>query len=74
MSMIDRSHAGLRCRTVRHISTRDGFLWRDTRGTIRYEMNNLDRHLVFVDWDNGMNTPVFAQEIEICAPQTEMAA
>jgi hypothetical protein len=63
--MVDRTYAGTRCRTVRHINTRDGLLPRDTRGTIRYEMDNLDRRLVVVDWDNDMNALVFAEEIEI---------
>lgn len=62
--MVDRTHTGLRCRTIRHISTRDGLLRRGTFGTIRDEMDNLERHLVFVDWDNGLNHPVFAREVE----------
>jgi hypothetical protein len=37
-------------------------------------MDNLGRHLVFVDWDNGMTTPVFAQEVEIDTPQVDVAA
>ena len=72
--MVDRTHSGLRCRVVRHLSTRDGLLRRDTYGTIQYEMDNLGRHLVFVDWDNGMNTPVFAQEVEIATIQVDAAA
>ncbi|HEV8713956.1 MAG TPA: hypothetical protein VGX03_14160 [Candidatus Binatia bacterium] len=72
--MVDRTHTGLRCRVVRHLSTRDGLLRRDAYGTIQYEMDNLGRHLVFVDWDNGMTTPVFAQEVEIDTPQVDVAA
>ena len=72
--MVDRTHSGLRCRVVRHLSTRDGLLRRDSCGTIQYEMDNLGRHLVFVDWDNGMNTPVFAQEVEIDPIQVDAAA
>jgi hypothetical protein len=63
--MVYHRYSGLRCRTVRHLTTRDGILPRDTFGTVRYEMENLDRHLVAVDWDNGMDTLVFPQEIEI---------
>jgi hypothetical protein len=39
-------------------------------------MENLDRRLVSVDWDNGMNTLVFPQEIEIggAAEQTTLAS
>ena len=62
--MIDRKHTGARCRTVRHITTREGRLYRHTYGTIRYEMDNLGRHLVSVDWDNEINVAVFSQEIE----------
>ncbi len=43
--MTDRKHTGARCRTVRHITTREGRLYRHTYGTIRYEMDNLGRHL-----------------------------
>ena len=72
--MVDRIHSGQRCRTVQNLTTRDGLLRRDTQGTIQYEMENLDRHLVFVTWDNGMHTPVFAHEIEICMAEERWAA
>jgi hypothetical protein len=72
--MVDRTHSGLRCRVVRHLSTRDGLLRRDTYGTIQYEMDNLGRHLMFVNWDNGMDTPVFAQEVEIDSTPADAAA
>jgi hypothetical protein len=72
--MVDRTYAGARCRTVRHINTHHGLLPRDTQGTIRYEMDNLDRHLVFVDWDNAMNVLVFAEEIEILRHPDRLAA
>ena len=71
---MDRTSAGARCRTVRHINTRDGLLPRDTHGTIRYQMDNLERRLVVVDWDNDMNAPVFAEEIEILGPPERLAA
>jgi hypothetical protein len=72
--MVDRTHSGQRCRTVQHLTTRDGLLRRDTQGIIQYEMDNLDRRLVFVIWDNGMHTPVFAHEIEICIAEERWAA
>jgi hypothetical protein len=37
-------------------------------------MNNLDRRLVFVDWSNGMNVLVFAEEIEILGQPEGLAA
>jgi hypothetical protein len=72
--MIDRTHSGHRCRTVQHLTTREGLLQRDTHGTIQYEMENLDRRLVFVTWDNGMHIPVFAHEIEVCMTEERLAA
>jgi hypothetical protein len=63
--MVDRTHTGARCRTVRHINTHVGLLPRDTYGTIRYELDNLDRRLIVVEWDNGMRVPVFPGEVEI---------
>jgi len=72
--VLDCTYARARCRTVRHLNTRDGPLARDTRGTVRYEMNNLDRRLVFVDWDNDMQVLVFAEEIEILRQPGGLAA
>lgn len=66
---MDRSHAGWRCRTVRHLNTVEGVLPRDSGGTIRCEVENFGRELVFVDWDNHMSVPVFPHEIEILAPK-----
>jgi hypothetical protein len=37
-------------------------------------MENLGRHLVFVKWENGMDTPVFIDEIELCGDAIPMAA
>ncbi len=61
--MIYHSQAGVRCRTVCHLNTVEGLLRRGSHGTIRYELDNLDRRLVFVDWDNGMKVPLFPYEI-----------
>jgi hypothetical protein len=32
-------------------------------------MDNLDRHLILVQWDQGFTVPVFPHEIEICAEE-----
>ncbi len=69
--MVDRSRSGAQCRTLRHLRTIEGILPRGSHGTIRYEMDNLGRRLVFVDWDNGMRVPVFPHEIEV--PEQEEA-
>jgi len=74
MIMVDHTHTGERCRTVQSINTHAGFLRRDTYGTIRYEVDNLDRRLVFVDWDNGMSVLVFLPEIEILPQDQRLAA
>lgn len=63
--MIDRSHAGIRCRTRRLVYSAQDVLPRHSYGTIRYELDNLGRQLVFVDWDNGMDVLVFPSEIDV---------
>jgi hypothetical protein len=63
--MIDRTRAGKRCRAVRFVRTVEGDLPRDARGTVSYEMENLDRQLVLVRWDMGFTVPAFPHEIEI---------
>jgi hypothetical protein len=37
-------------------------------------MDNLERRLVVVDWDNDMDTLVFAEEIQILGPPERLAA
>jgi len=71
--MTDHSRAGMRCRTVRFVRTVEGDLRRDAHGTIRYEMDNLDRRLVLVEWDQGFTVPVFPHEIEVL-PTHELRA
>ena len=63
--MVDRSRSGLRCRSARHVNSPQGAFPRFTQGTIRYEIENLGRRLVFVDWDHGISVPVFPDEIEV---------
>ena len=48
-----------------------GLLPRETYGTLRYEEVNLGRRLAFVDWDNGMNVPVFPDEVEVLETETD---
>jgi hypothetical protein len=62
--MIDRTHAGLRCHTRQLVRTVKGDLPRESHGTIAYEMENLGRQLILVNWDNGISVPVFPDEIE----------
>lgn len=63
--MIDRTHAGLRCHTRHLVRTVKGDLPRESHGTIVYEMENLGRQLILVNWDNGISVPVFPDEIEL---------
>lgn len=65
--MIDRTRAGMRCRTIQFVRTVEGDLPKDACGTIRYEMENLGRLLVLVEWDRGFIIPVFPHEIEVMA-------
>jgi hypothetical protein len=63
--MIDRTRAGLRCRTIRFVRTVEGDLPKDAYGTICYEIENLGRLLVLVEWEQGFTVPVFPHEIEV---------
>ena len=63
--MIDRTQAGFRCHTRHLVRTFKGDLPRESHGTILYEMENIGRQLILVNWDNGISIPVFPDEIEI---------
>ena len=63
--MLDRTHAGFRCHTRQLLRTVQGNLPRGSQGTVAYEMDNLDRHLLFVNWDQGFSVPVFLDEVEL---------
>lgn len=72
--MMDHTYAGARCRALQHINTVQGPLSRGSCGTIRYEMDNLGRRLVLVDWDAGISVPVFPPEIEILVQEETQEA
>ena len=63
--MLDRTHAGCRCSTRRLLRTVRGNLPRGSQGTVAYEMDNLGRHLILVNWDQGFSVPVFPDEVEV---------
>ncbi len=63
--MIDLSSKGIRCRATREIRTDWGMVTSSTGGTIQYEIENLGRYLILVDWDNGLSLNVSPSEIEI---------
>lgn len=63
--MINLNSQGIRCRAVRNIKGYQGAVRASTEGTVRYEIENLGRHLVNVEWDNGINMNVFTEEVEV---------
>jgi len=63
--MLDRTHAGFRCYTRQLLRTVQGDLPRGSQGTVAYEMDNLGRHLILVNWDQGFSVPVFPDEVEL---------
>ena len=63
--MLDTSSKGIRCRAAQEIRSNWGIVTSSTGGTIQYEIENLGRNLIFVDWDNGLSMFVFPSEIEI---------
>jgi hypothetical protein len=68
-SMLDRTLAGARCRTVRPIAHHGGYLPRMLQGTIRYQVENLGRKLINVDFDSGQSMMVFADDVIVDAHQ-----
>ena len=56
--MIDRTHTGLRCTTRVLLRTVEGILPQGSHGTVVYEMDNVGRHLILVNWDRGFSVPV----------------
>ncbi len=63
--MIDTSLTGRRCRTTKEIRSHQGLTRRFTEGTIQYDLENIGRHLLSVEWDSGVTDYVYPFEIEI---------
>ena len=63
--MINLSKSGMRCHATRAIRTHEGLIGRFTEGTIKAVIDNLGRQLINVEWDSGITTYVFFNEIEI---------
>jgi hypothetical protein len=51
--MVDASLTGMRCRATTMIRTHQGLIRRYSEGMIQHEIENLGRHLISVQWDNG---------------------
>jgi hypothetical protein len=63
--MINQSQKGMRCRTTKEIRTHGGLITRFTEGTIQSVIDNLGRQLIGIEWDSGVTTYAFINEIEI---------
>jgi hypothetical protein len=63
--MINRTHAGIRCSTRVFLRTVEGLLPQGSHGTVVYEMDNLGRRLILVNWEQGFSVPVFPDEITL---------
>ena len=71
--MINRTHTGFCCHTRHLRRTVKGALPRGSRGTVAYEMENLGRHLILVNWDTGIAVPVFPHEVELHSEPTALS-
>jgi len=63
--MFDTNLTGTRCRATRVVRSHSGLIERSTEGTIQYDIDNLGRRLISVQWDIGVTNYVFPSEIEI---------
>lgn len=63
--MVDTSLTGMRCRASKQIRSHRGLIRKYSEGFIQYDLENLGRHLISVQWDNGVIDYVYPLEIEI---------
>jgi hypothetical protein len=56
---------GKLCRAERAIIGYQGIVKANTEGTIQHVIDNLDRPLINIEWDNGVTMYAFAVEVEI---------
>jgi hypothetical protein len=69
--MVNPRLSGTRCRTIRAIRSHQGVVTRYSEGIVQYEMENLGRQLVCVQWDNGITSYVYPFEIELLGHREE---
>jgi hypothetical protein len=62
---------GKRCRAEKTITGHQGIVKANTEGTIQHVIDNLDRQLINVEWDNGVTMYAFPEEVEF--QETEAA-
>lgn len=65
--MVESATAGTRCLATREIRTHLGLIKRFTQGVILYDLDNLGRRLIYVQWDSGLAGYVYPVEIEAVA-------
>ena len=63
--MIEKKKSGMRCRAKSILHSPIAIIQPGDQGTIAYEVENLGRRLILVQWDNGASMYAFAEEIEI---------
>ena len=66
--MIDKRKSGMRCRAKGMLHSHAAMVQPGEQGTITYELENLGRRMVLVQWDNGPSMFAFPEEIEIIGP------
>ena len=70
--MVDATLKGARCRATRPVRSPRGLIKKSTEGTIQYGIENCGRHLISVQWDEGVTDYVFPSEIEIIADSARL--
>jgi hypothetical protein len=63
--VIEKRKSGMRCRAKSTLHSPIAIIQPGDQGTIAYEVENLGRRLILVQWDNGASMYAFAEEIEI---------
>jgi hypothetical protein len=63
--MIGTTLSGARCRATKKIQCDQGTIARFTEGTIHFDIENCGRHLLRVEWDNGITDYVSPFEVEL---------
>jgi hypothetical protein len=62
--MIDTTKEDMRCYAKQLIGSHAGIVAPSSRGTIAYEIEDLERQLICVEWTRAFSVYVFADEIE----------
>jgi hypothetical protein len=65
MDMINTKRTGMRCAAKKMIRGHKIMIPPANQGTIIYEMENLGRRLILVQWDGNSSTYAFPDEIDI---------